>query len=234
MRGVSRILPNNEEVQPDTNAPPCGYAIPILDMPDTIARDIVACPVYSQLQGEATESYSLPTAGIISVEVGSLSPVRIAGSEAVLYVGTSGARLGLAAVHADAIGGWLLPISRGGDLSEDTAEVHSAFEDMLGSAIGPNIAISRAKPSESSLEAYIEWIDRPGYRSEPVVKGKGIPVWAIAAYVLDLELSYEEVVSDWEGEISADEVKAAMEYYQAHPEEIEEKRQWASSPRYDK
>jgi uncharacterized protein (DUF433 family) len=60
------------------------------------------------------------------------------------------------------------------------------------------------------------------------VKGKGIPVWAIAAYVLDLDLSYEEVVSDWEGEISVDEVNAAMEYYRAHPEEIEEKRRWVS------
>ncbi|GAF91461.1 unnamed protein product, partial [marine sediment metagenome] len=44
----------------------------------------------------------------------------------------------------------------------------------------------------------------------------------------DLDLSYEEVVSDWEGEISVDEVNAAMEYYRAHPEEIEEKRRWVS------
>ena len=79
-----------------------------------------------------------------------------------------------------------------------------------------------------TYERLIERIDRVGYRTDPVLKGKGIPVWAIVAYVLDLDLSYEEVVSDWEGEISVDEVKAAMEYYQAHPEEIEQKRRWAS------
>ena len=80
----------------------------------------------------------------------------------------------------------------------------------------------------STYERVIERIDRVGYRTDPVLKGKGIPVWAIVAYVLDLDLSYQEVVSDWEGEISVDEVKAAMEYYQAHPEEIEQKRRWAS------
>lgn len=80
-----------------------------------------------------------------------------------------------------------------------------------------------------TYERLIERIDRVGYRIDPVLKGKGIPVWAIAAYVLDLDLSYEEVMSDWGGEISVDEIKAAMEYYQAHPEEIEQKRKWTPS-----
>lgn len=227
MRGVIRVIPNNEEVESETNVPLYGYAIPTLDMPDTITRDIVSCPIYIQQGGETTEAYLLPTAGIISVKVGvgSTLPFKTIGDEPVLYVGTCGARLEIGAVGTnDVPTEWLSLRASTGDISEDTTEQHVAFEDILNKVLGPNITIA----SKPSFEAYIEQINKPGYRSEPVVKGKGIPVWAIVAYVLDLDLSYEEVVSDWEGEISVDEVKAAMEYYQAHPEKVEEKRRWAS------
>lgn len=231
MLEVIRIIPNNAEVESETNVPPHGYEIPTLDMPDTITRDIVSCPIYIQQRGEATEALLLPAAGIISVKVGVGSPLpfKTIGDEVVLYsVGTSGARLEIGAVGTDATGEWLFPMVSVADISEDTTEQHVAFADIFNKVLGPNIVIASAKLPKPSFAAYIEQINKPGYRSEPVVKGKGIPVWAIAAYVLDLDLSYEEVVSDWEGEISVEEVEAAMEYYQAHPEEIEEKRRWAS------
>lgn len=231
MLGVIRVIPNNEEVESETSALPYGYEIQTLDMRDIITRDIVSCPIHIQQLGEATEAYLLPAAGMISVKVGvgSSLPVKTIGDEAVLYVGTCGTRLEIGAVGTnDVTTEWLLPRASTGAISEDTTEQHIAFEDIANKVLGPNIVIASAKLPKPSFETYIEWINKPGYRSEPVVKGKGIPVWAIAAYVLDLDLPYEEVVSDWEGEISVDEVKAAMEYYQAHPEEVEEKRRWPS------
>lgn len=228
MRGVIRVIPNNEEVESETNEPIYGYEIPTLDMPDTITRDIVSCPTYTKQRGEATEPYLLPTAEMISVKVGRPLPSKTIGDEVVRYIGTCGTRLEIGAGSTYVTAEWPLIITSVGDISEDTIERRVALEDILNTVLGPNIVISPAKLPKPSFETYIEWINKPGYRSEPVVKGKGIPAWAIAAYVLDLDLSYEEVVSDWEGEISVDEVKAAMEYYQAHPKEVEEKRRWAS------
>jgi uncharacterized protein (DUF433 family) len=228
MLGIIRAIPNNEEVESETNEPVYGYEIPTWKMSDTITRDIVSCLTYTRQRGEATEPYSLPTEVWFSSAVGRPLLSQTIGNEVVRYVGTCGARLEIGAVSTYVTEEWPSIITSGGDISEDTIEQRVAFEDILNKVLGPNIVISRAKLPKPSFETYIEWIDKPGYRSEPVVKGKGIPVWAIAAYVLDLDLSYEEVVSDWEGEISVDEVKAAMEYYQAHPEEVEEKRRWAS------
>jgi len=223
MRRVTGVIPNNEEVESETNVPSYGYEIPTLGMPGITTRDIV----YTPQRGEAIGAYLSPAVGIISVNVGAGSPLpfKIVGDEPVLYVGTCGARLEIGAVDTNAVPiEWISFRASTGDTSDDTTEQHAAFEDIWNKVLGPN-TIYASKPS---FEAYIERINKPGYRSEPVVKGKGIPVWAIAAYVLDLDLSYEEVVSDWEGEISVDEVNAAMEYYRAHPEEIEEKRRWVS------
>lgn len=85
--------------------------------------------------------------------------------------------------------------------------------------------LSHQQQQEPGFGKYIERMHRPGHRTEAMIRGKGIPVWAIAAYVLDLGLTSEEVVADWEGDITVDEIEAAMRYYRAHPEEIERRRE---------
>jgi len=105
-------------------------------------------------------------------------------------------------------------------------EDNVALCGVSGGGLWADVNILHAQLPQQSFERLIERIDKSGYRSEPTIRGKGIPVWAVASYVLDLGLSFEEVVADWEGEISVDEVKASMEYCQAHPEEIEQKRRW--------
>ena len=223
MRGVIRVIPNNEEVESETKEPAYGYEIPTLEMSDTITRDIVSCLTYTRQRGEATEPYSLPTAGRISGEVGRPLPSKTIGDEVVRYVGICGTRLEIGAVGTNVTREWLLPRASTGGTSEDTTEPRIAFEDILSSVLGPNIAILRAKVPKPSFETYIEWINKPGYRSEPMVKGKGVPVWVLVSYATKHDMSSEKISRLWNGYVTDQEVQAALAYWQMYPEVVEDK-----------
>jgi uncharacterized protein (DUF433 family) len=109
----------------------------------------------------------------------------------------------------------------------------NAIKDILES-INESLESKRphrdaSKTAKQNHDRFIEKINKPGYRTEAVIRGKGIPVWAIVAYVLDLNLPYQQIIDDWGGEITADEINSAMEYYRQNPEEIEQKRRWTPS-----
>ena len=226
MEGLVAVIPNNEELETQTRDPIDGHGVQGWDVYGTDLSDVIACGTYWKAVGHATGLHSASLPKRMFYQVGRLMPSKIIGDDAIVLVGLSGIRLQIGAANTGVTGEWLLQGTPKADVSDDTTLI--TFYEHLAAFSPPNISIRTHVP-QPSFEKFIERVDKPGYRWEPILKGKGIPVWAIAAYVLDLDLSYEEVVSDWGGEISVDEVKATKEYYQAHPEEIEQKRKWAPS-----
>ncbi|MBI4289755.1 MAG: DUF433 domain-containing protein [Chloroflexi bacterium] len=78
-------------------------------------------------------------------------------------------------------------------------------------------------PRQPLLDDVIEIPTAPGKRHEPVIKGKGIPVWVLVSYVTKRHMSAEEVSNLWNGYVTPAEVQAAVAFSRLHPEEVEDK-----------
>ena len=62
--------------------------------------------------------------------------------------------------------------------------------------------------------------DAPGKRPEPVIKDKGVSVWAIIVYVNRRGMTPRQVSEEWGGYITPEEVRAAVQYQDQYPEMI--------------
>lgn len=72
------------------------------------------------------------------------------------------------------------------------------------------------------FEDYIEIPGDLGRRHEPVIKGKGVSIWAILAYVNRRGLTPVQVSRLWGGYISPEEVRAAILYQREFPELVDD------------
>jgi len=227
MEGLVAIAPNNEDLEAETKDLTDEDGSLSLGVSSTASSDTIAFGSYLNQVGQFTELYSMPASEKVYYQVGMPLPYKHVDDDIIVFKGSCGIRLEIGAIGTYVIGEELSSKVPMAGASENTI-LHppTTLHDVLGALSLPNIVLSGHPVQKRGFETFIERIDKPGYRSDPMIKGKGIPIWAIAAYVLDLGLSSEEVVADWEGEISVEEVEAAMEYYQAHPEEIEQKRAW--------
>ena len=77
-------------------------------------------------------------------------------------------------------------------------------------------------PSDNFMLENIEVPTGPGKRHEPVIKGKGVPIWPLVAYVQKRGLTPEQVSQIWNGFITSDEVLAALKYQREHPNVVED------------
>jgi uncharacterized protein (DUF433 family) len=62
-----------------------------------------------------------------------------------------------------------------------------------------------------------------GKRKEPMIKGKGTPVWVLVGYYTKDNMTPEEISEYWNGEITPEEVRAAIAYWKKYPERVIDK-----------
>lgn len=69
----------------------------------------------------------------------------------------------------------------------------------------------------------------PRKRNEPTIKRTGTPVWAVVGYCLRAQKeSLEATARDYQ--LTQDEVRAALVYYQRHPEiDVVREDEWSAS-----
>lgn len=70
---------------------------------------------------------------------------------------------------------------------------------------------------------YIEISTELGRRREPVIKGKGYPVWSVIGYLFAVKGDVKQVMEDYKDRLTSDEINAALRYYLEHKEEIDAK-----------
>jgi uncharacterized protein (DUF433 family) len=73
------------------------------------------------------------------------------------------------------------------------------------------------------------YIDGEGRRAEPVIRDKGFPVWSIVGYYIACKKDVQRVLADYEGELTGQELDAALAYYEADPKAIDRKLKQLSS-----
>jgi len=90
---------------------------------------------------------------------------------------------------------------------------------------------------KEAREAYVpgttvkySWIIEPefpfieiGRNLEPVIKGKGTPVWALVSYATRGGMSPREISDLWDGFVTEEEVTNALAYWRAHPNMVDDK-----------
>jgi uncharacterized protein (DUF433 family) len=60
-------------------------------------------------------------------------------------------------------------------------------------------------------------------RQEPMIKGKGTPVWALVSDSITGDLTPEEVSKFWGGYVTPEDVRAAIAYWWKYPESADYK-----------
>ena len=73
-------------------------------------------------------------------------------------------------------------------------------------------------PRVTPTDALVEIPSGVSQRQEPVIRGKGVPVWAIVSYVDAYGLTPEEASELWNRYITPNEVRSALVYWRSHPE----------------
>lgn len=101
-------------------------------------------------------------------------------------------------------------------------ENESLLNEGFVPASEPHTVI-RSVARDVEPSAYVEIPTGPGRRHEPVIKGKGVPIWVLVAYVEKRDLTPDEVSQLWNGYITTDEVVAALLYKKEHPEAVEDR-----------
>jgi uncharacterized protein (DUF433 family)/DNA-directed RNA polymerase subunit RPC12/RpoP len=74
---------------------------------------------------------------------------------------------------------------------------------------------------ESALLELVEIPTELGKRHEPMIKGKGTPVWALVSYYIEAHMTPEEISQIWEGYITPEDVRAAIAYWRKYPELVD-------------
>lgn len=71
-----------------------------------------------------------------------------------------------------------------------------------------------------------DFVDTPtemGKRQEPVIRGKGVPVWVLVSYATKRHMGPEQISRLWNGHVTEQEVQAALAYWQEHPETVQDR-----------
>lgn len=98
----------------------------------------------------------------------------------------------------------------------------SDYQQPLLAGFGQTTAVVLIQEPSSDLFGY--FVETPvgaAKRHEPVIKGKGVPVWALAAY--SKRISPDEISKLWLGRITPFEVKMGLLYAQLYPDRVEDK-----------
>ena len=66
-------------------------------------------------------------------------------------------------------------------------------------------------------------IDEDSGRGVAVIRGKGMPVWSLIGHYRLYQGDAERLLSSWRGELTAEELEAALAYYWAKPYAVDEK-----------
>lgn len=76
---------------------------------------------------------------------------------------------------------------------------------------------------QKSLDDFIEIPTALGKRHEPLIRGKGVPVWVLVSYATKRRMTPEQISQMWNGYVTAQEVSSALAYWGTHPEMVEDK-----------
>ena len=68
-------------------------------------------------------------------------------------------------------------------------------------------------------------IDEASPRNVPVLKRKGYSVWSVVRSFVSCQGDVESTLADYGGELTVEELDAALSYYRAFPEDIDRKLQ---------
>ena len=77
--------------------------------------------------------------------------------------------------------------------------------------------------SHPGEKGWQEYIDLNSRRSVPIIRDKGFSVWSVIGYFRVCGENESRVLADYRGELTAEELNAALAYYREHPEGIDEK-----------
>lgn len=78
-------------------------------------------------------------------------------------------------------------------------------------------------PQFEPLSDLVEVPADVGKRHEPMIRGKGVPVWVLVSYAIKRRMTTQEISRLWNGYVTEQEVWAALAYWQSHPEDVEDK-----------
>ena len=76
---------------------------------------------------------------------------------------------------------------------------------------------------ESSEQPWQDKIDERSPRSVPVIRDKGFSVWSVVGYFRVCGGDTEQVLADYGGYLTIEELDAALSYYWAKPDAIDRK-----------
>lgn len=89
----------------------------------------------------------------------------------------------------------------------------------------PNRPVSQ-EADESRQPVDLDLVEIPAdyhKRQEPMIRGKGTPVWVLVAYHTQHGMTPEQISRLWGGELTPDEVRSAIAYWRKYPERVVDK-----------
>lgn len=81
----------------------------------------------------------------------------------------------------------------------------------------------KSSPESQGPPWWREYIDEHSARSVAVIRDKGVSVWSLISRYRHYRGDGERLLSSWRGELTTNELEAALAYYWANPVGIDEK-----------
>ena len=85
------------------------------------------------------------------------------------------------------------------------------------------VVSNNAPLQETGEKPWGKYIDEHSPRSVPVIRGKGFSVWSVVGYFRACLGDVEQVLADYGGYLTNEELEAALSYYWAKPDAIDRK-----------
>lgn len=82
---------------------------------------------------------------------------------------------------------------------------------------------SEKSRTESQAPSWQKYIDEHSGRSAAIIRDKGMSVWSLIRYYRLYRGDGERLLAAWHGELTAEELEAALAYYWSKPYAIDEK-----------
>ena len=76
---------------------------------------------------------------------------------------------------------------------------------------------------EGRRQSWHRLIEEESPRNVPVIREKGFSVWSVVGYFLACKGDREQVLADYAGKLTPEELAAALAYYEANSDAIDEK-----------
>ncbi len=73
---------------------------------------------------------------------------------------------------------------------------------------------------------FIEIPSAPGQHGEPAIRGKGPRIWILVAYSKHLNMTPEQIHHRWRGQLTLEEVQAALDYAEKYPQLVDDRWDW--------